>query len=610
MRFKNISRWKITDEVHGLLFFAQRLDELLWDFTLDTHKPMSLNAPFLCEEALEIVSNIEKNLIEPANLKPVLEELIWSVQRDSIAKKLLDLPIEKYIDMSDDSKLAERKTKLSALRRTLDPHRYLHSCFDELSSSVKECEKKRIDHAARTMVTTLINIGVSKQSLLARTSDFFFGSTGNSLERAEQVDDFLKLLYPFVHQCTVYFVVNDLIKTVEESLTAFRIEIVDELPAGILSLQQQTPDFVAGSGECYVSVGPLKAHDPYSAQEEGANRLDMLSDLFTVFYHQKKITWKEVALVEQCCTDSPVATKLSKGPMRKPFDLRPEKASKELNRLLRNLSIRGSSRDRFNRVADLHGICVASDVIDNQLVTLWTSLETLIPSTTGGSKIVNILDATTPFLMESYIRRLVQRFTHDLISWNRWAAKRILDKVPDVVGPSTVHRALALLSVQSNLELRKRLYAELRDFHLLRYRAFQLSETLCSPEKIRSQMALHEAKVQWQIRRIYRTRNLLVHSGMRPTYIHTLVENAHDYLDQMLFAVMKLSCGEYRAATLEEVFELAKVRYKKFQQQLAELSIVTPASAAFLCNEFDSLADFTDESWEPRKSQPGLIDGD
>src|SRR4051812_13116783 len=120
--------------------------------------------------------------------------------------------------------------------------------------------------------------------------------------------------------------------------------------------------------------------------------------------------------------------------MEKPFDLPPEKASKELNRFLQNFAFRGVSRERFNRVADLHGTCVNSDLPDNQLVNLWTAIETLTPSKTVGTKIHNVLEAMIPFLMTVYVRKLVQRFNHDLIRWGRWRAKRMLNSVPDIQG--------------------------------------------------------------------------------------------------------------------------------------------------------------------------------
>lgn len=598
MKFRNVARWDMAPELDGLLFFAQRMDELLWDYTLDTHKPMTLNAPYLCKEALEVINNVEAELIDQSNLKHILEELLWSVQHDAVSKTLLDIPIEQYVLIGSEVKLTDQKLKLSALSRTLQPYRYLNKCFDHISEQVRACEKKALDSTIRTMVTTLINLGVSKKHLHSKNYAYFFQAQGDRISNPEVIDDFLKMIYPVSHECTAYFVVSDLILTVKDSLKPFGIKILDALPADMEQIASGG-NFELKQGNAFVAIGPIAALDPYSAHEKAALRLEQLSDLFTVFYHQRKITWGGTALIRQCCVDTPFATDISLGPMAKPFDLQPSKASQELNRLLRNLALQNSrsSFDRFNRVADLHGIASATDVVDNQLVTLWTSFETLVPSRATSSKITTIIDGIVPFLLLSYIRRLVQRFTHDLVIWRPWVVKRILNSVPGIEGPHTTYRALALLAVDSNQAIRSELYGNLQDFHLLRFRAFQLSELLKTPASLKSALEIHERKIRWQIRRIYRTRNLLVHSGRRPTYINGLVENAHDYLDQTFFDVMKFSCGEYRAETLEQIFELSKIRHKKFFDQLNAIDKFDVANCEFLCEGIDALGDYMNESW-------------
>ena len=90
---------------------------------------------------------------------------------------------------------------------------------------------------------------------------------------------------------------------------------------------------------------------------------------------------------------------------------------------------------------------------------------------------------------------------------------------------------------------------------------------------------------------------MLVHSGKSPSYIHTLVENAHDYFDQIIFDVMRMSCGEYRAGTLDDVFELVKMRYAKFTATLAAISEFNVENCAFLCEDLDTLYDFQNEPW-------------
>lgn len=119
MRLKNLSRWKLDSSLDGLLFFAQRMDELLFDYTLDTYKPSALNAPSLCIEALNLIVGIESELIDKAALPCVLDELEWSIQNDPVAKGLLEASLDYYILRAEEAKLAEVRLRLEVLSRTL-----------------------------------------------------------------------------------------------------------------------------------------------------------------------------------------------------------------------------------------------------------------------------------------------------------------------------------------------------------------------------------------------------------------------------------------------------------------------------------------------------------
>lgn len=268
--------------------------------------------------------------------------------------------------------------------------------------------------------------------------------------------------------------------------------------------------------------------------------------------------------------------------MEKGFDLRPDRASKELNSFLKKFSTTGVSFQKFNRVVDLHGTCLSSDVTENQLVNIWTSLETIVPSHVGSSKIGGVILSIQPFILTSYLARIVERFTADLIQWNKWLTKKILKKVPCNNPKDLQSKVVNLLAIEKNEEILQELYDSFRDFHLLRHRAFQLSELFKDPKKLQDAIKTHEKKVAWQLRRIYRTRNLIVHSGRSLFFINILIENGHNYLDQVLFDIMRLSCNEYRVKTLEQAFEIAKVRYQKFNNILSKIEHFEDTNTEFI----------------------------
>lgn len=582
MRFRNLARWTSDDALDGLKFFAQRLDELLFDYTLDSYKPSALNATFLTKEALTLISDIENGNIEYPTLAHVLDELVWSVQNDKVAKSLLDTDIGYYTAIANEAELSSLKLRLEVLDRTLNPPRYLGAVFDALEEKIAAVEKKAIDALARTLITTLVNSQVSKQHLYNSVLQNFF-QDGPKITDLSGLRPFLESLIPKVHRFDVLLLTSNNIRSVASSIEAFQLKMPEELPEKLRNVAQEHA-FEPTDEETYVLATAIRAHDVYSARQHAIRNLDNLSDLLSLFQHRSRITWRrETVVAQNCCTEEVRWVTPPTGPMEKASDLRPEKAAKELNAFLKSFSAKGMSFRKFNRVADIHGICINHDIIENQLVNLWTALETLAPSHSGGSKISNVTASALPFLLHTYVDRLVQQLAYDLTTWDKWRAKKLFNKVPCDPKTSLRGKCLRLLCLNENEALRDQLYAHLKDFHLLRHRTFQLSEKLSDRKKIQQLIEDHEKKVTWQIRRIYRARNLIVHSGRTPPpYVDTLVENGHAYLDLIVFEVMKISCGDYSASTLEQVFEIGKIQYQAFTRQLAEHEPLSSANCDFL----------------------------
>lgn len=74
--------------------------------------------------------------------------------------------------------------------------------------------------------------------------------------------------------------------------------------------------------------------------------------------------------------------------------------------------------------------------------------------------------------------------------------------------------------------------------------------------------------VEWQIHRIYRTRNSIVHSGDSPEYTKYLVENAHDFFDQTLLFCLELSAWKPGFDTFLSCFDYAGEQYRTYLNTL------------------------------------------
>ena len=50
MRKLNVGHWADIESLEGLLFFSELIDEMLFDYTLDSYKPLALISRLLCVE--------------------------------------------------------------------------------------------------------------------------------------------------------------------------------------------------------------------------------------------------------------------------------------------------------------------------------------------------------------------------------------------------------------------------------------------------------------------------------------------------------------------------------------------------------------------------------
>lgn len=65
-------------------------------------------------------------------------------------------------------------------------------------------------------------------------------------------------------------------------------------------------------------------------------------------------------------------------------------------------------------------------------------------------------------------------------------------------------------------------------------RIIYYNEMLSTKEKCARFVEKHLNRIKWQIMRIYRNRNLIIHNGERMPYLALLIENLHYYIDDFI----------------------------------------------------------------------------
>lgn len=419
MRFRNLRKWTNPSELEGLVYFAQLLEELLFDYSLDTYKPSAMNSCTLCLEARNLLRDIENELIDPANLVYVLKELMLNLRKDEVAQSLLDIgleTIEKKL-CNEQTPLNESTVIINIIHSQLSVWKYKEMNEILLLDALKNGkEKKRIRSLTRTYVTTLISIGYSSRHLYF-TTRMFFHLGDNQITQCDDAKEFFKLVSGEANRYIAVFKASSFFNEIKESCADFKITVADSLDEDISAYATKNK-FSLGVNDVYLINQEFEAMDMSSAREIAEHSIEQLSTLICLFHHKEIPSWKKSALIINLDEKSArVATGLQ-NPMLMCADSKKKAAAIKLNSFIHEFSLKDhASFRRFNRAIELHTLALKSDSPENQFLNLWVALETIVPSKLGRNKakINNIIDSVLPFLSLCYIPKLIDKLLHDYI---------------------------------------------------------------------------------------------------------------------------------------------------------------------------------------------------
>lgn len=566
MKFRNLHRWGNPLQQESLIFFVQLLEEMLFDFSLDTYKPSAMNSSLLCIEAIKTIDEIEKGIIQRPNIDHIIEELVENIINDPVAKSLITLNLQKAFSIikNKHTPLVEIKTILELFWSEINLSRYKERNEQLLIEAIiHNREKTLITTLTRSYVTALKNHGYHAKYLYDSTLSFFYYT--NQIN-SESLNEYISLFNTESKAYIAIYRASNIFEEISDSCQMFGIDVTKD--AGEFQDIITRLNHSIGKDEVYVIVKEIDAREYYSARHKSDQMIESISTLLTLFHHKKHPTWSKDCIVLDIQSNHP--RKISKpiNPMHKCIDLKPNKASKKLNQLINNLSLDHKSLPKFFRSAQLHSQALESDSYENQLINLWVALESLVPpkgEKGDRSKIETIVESVLPFLNLTYVDRLINRFISDVFNWKQRELRKSLKDIP---GPTLESKFMKLLILSEFENERNAFIASFHDFHLLNERFHHLSKIFNSPKEIQKLLDRHAKRIQWQIRRIYRARNLIVHKGTPPTYTSILIENIHDYLDIVMNTLVRLSSDNLKLDSIEQGFKYVELNYSAYYEGL------------------------------------------
>lgn len=574
MRYIKTNHWTDKSNQQGLLFFSQILTEALFDYSLDSYKPQALNVRLLCVEAVQTIDNIKKGLIKKPNIESIIEELIWNLENDFTSKSILKNKLLEVI-----AKINANRQNLKRLRDTIqylyhfyDNRKYLDAIKKSLIDLIPaNKEKKNIYSLTRAFLTELINYGYTTGYIYHNTNKYFYDF--NSKVTTDSPADFLNFFNFERKKYSVIYKAHKVFTEFESVGKGLNFRIANEYTTDKLFGEEKAFIDNKGGAEVFIVFPNVEAVDNNAARIHTMTIISTIGNLFSFYHHKEIPRIHNLALVINETDDFAILTDEPIKSIIKKADIKPIVAAEKVEKLLSTLKLPESTTYRIAKAIDLHSIALSTNQIENKLLNLWTAIETLIPKDIdcGDDRIVQIVRALSPFQTLNYINKLLIEVGRDFWHYNRRTAKEVFDTIILKAKENKFHRLAALIMTQENEEKRKEVYSKLDNFPLLRFRLFNLNKTLSNSKESIKLIETHRKRVEWQIRRIYRVRNLIVHSGQMPSYANVLVENLHNYFDDFLNYIIDSAIEEKRIKTINEAIINAEIDCSLVMNELKSL---------------------------------------
>lgn len=541
MKAYSFENWTIDAKTTSFLFFVQSVEEMLFPYGHDSYKVPTLNFHFLCREILQTIDKIEDDVIDKGNMRPLFEELSAMLINDKVAEKLYGTNFNRLFfckndkgeysrDNSNLNKDPGSEISLKVIQKTLQflvndmtlGDKYLQTLRNEIEIILKKDtfeidDAQRLSGLSRILLTELINRGYSQDYIYSKIKEKYYSEEQQIEDALNEMEYFWNMFSFEEHKYSVTLPVKK--ADVKKLLSHFQgIEITDNLSK------------LFGNSCRWLAKMEVEALDPQSARDKVCELTSLFLSLKQYNSHVSRSFYTKQAIVvdlddnKEYFLSKPV-TVLSRGVTKSE-----EQIYRCIGEMLQSFPIIG---EKMINAINLHSSAMESNNISNQLLNLWTIVEVLVEvdKRYSYSKITQISNIITTVQNTLYIKSLIEQLVLDL----KHCCLDINSHLEKITkGSNDTEKMVALLVLQEFEENKKDLIDSLPNYPLLRYRIAHYSKQFSDRQELKKVLANHRKRLEWQIMRIYRNRNMIVHDGSHFPYIDLIVQNLHFYVDNLI----------------------------------------------------------------------------
>lgn len=522
------------------IMFVQTLEEVLFYYSFESYKLPALNSHYLCYDLLRTKQNIEQKAITEGNFIPLSEEFENAIKYDMVLEKFLPTKemllgkrdkLKSYVDYTklDYKAKINKYTEAAEYISEISDNVYLHTIYDVLienifSDNVNFEVLQKIYTATRILATELVNGGYSPEYISHELKHTFLDKR-KTIAGSEQelIDYFNKFLFEKKSYQVIFGINAETSRILKQTKN-----ITVQKPS-----KELKKDLGLKHNGDLVAELLVEDIDSYMAVERAYSYINTVVGLHRISQHHRPIYIKGTAQISQVDDELNV---LSSSVIKneKNVLLRANNESQIQSyffddQLLNNVN----PPESFFRAVSLHNSALDSKEATNQLLDLWTAVETLVGFRTGDEDKINVVcNILTSILNRSYMYNQMEQLCKDILTVLGKQGQVFFDKIEE--NEQNPMKLAFILGVKAQEENYNELKDMLEEYPILQYRMELFSKHIfCNSKTVFEELMRHKEKLKWQIMRIYRNRNMIVHNGEHMPYLEIVLGNLHYYVDAM-----------------------------------------------------------------------------
>lgn len=543
MKFSLPSNRNENFEYDGILYFAQRLEEMLFDYSIDLYRMPLLNTHQLLYEYCSVYAKVEFEGVKEYQRNIVFDELLESLKKDIVLKECWGYEnIEKVIKTFGSSSPKEKYNTISYLGATFGNGRYYDWCARTIIKYTNQGkQKKKLEAAIRCFVPELISMGYDAHYVYSELRKSFFQ---NTVIDKNSVRNFLNIFNFEVHKYSVYFSVSAVALKFKDILQKrLRLNFEDD---GTFKL------FKKDSNKIIVYFENIKAPCPNTAAKIAYNRLDLFFSFYKFVGDKRSFSIQKKAMVMDNDVKIPVFVDAQRTSYNISEGIDFKTIGTTSDRLLTGLLSNAESEySLLSKSIELHNTALSIPDLKSGFLNLWSAVEVLCQDKNATSKLDAVLKNVVPILKKDYLTSIVNDIDECLqnnISEQDY--KSFMERINET--GCEKKKCFYLLLKPEYQDLRKEIVAKLENYPVLRSRILMF-EDMKTTKNLKEFVDRYVQRVTWHLYRMYRTRNAIVHSGDVPRNLKYLGEHLHSYVDATVKEfIVKLS-GSIPFESVEDV---------------------------------------------------------